>query len=42
MKKQNSKNGFPFLAWLIATFILFIAAVNTIPSFAARISDTPV
>ncbi|WP_339250410.1 hypothetical protein NSQ43_11750 [Sporosarcina sp. FSL W8-0480] len=42
MKKQNSKNDFPFLTWLIATFILFIAAVNTVPSLTARISNTPV
>ncbi|MDN4607734.1 hypothetical protein [Sporosarcina highlanderae] len=42
MKKKKSNESFPFITWLLATIILFIAAVNTIPSFASSISDTPV
>ena len=42
MKKKKTTKRFSFIAWLAATFIIFVAAVNTIPSLVTSTSNIPV
>ncbi|MFS0687643.1 hypothetical protein AB1K89_00140 [Sporosarcina sp. 179-K 8C2 HS] len=42
MNKRRTKNRYSFLAWLVATIIIFIAVVNTIPGLVANTSNIPV
>ena len=42
MKKKKTTKRFSFIAWLAATSIIFVAAVNTIPSLVTSTSTIPV
>ena len=42
MKKKKSTKRFSFIAWLAATSIIFVAAVNTIPSLVTNTINIPV
>ncbi len=42
MKKKKSTKRFSFIAWLAATSIIFVAAVNTIPSLVTSTINIPV
>ncbi|MCG7345390.1 hypothetical protein MHZ92_14730 [Sporosarcina sp. ACRSL] len=42
MKKRKTKKRLPFIAWLGASFIIFVAVVNTIPSLVTSTTNIPV
>lgn len=42
MRKRNTTKRYPFIAWLAATFIIFIAIVNTAPGIVPSMTNIPI